>query len=366
MRQGQSLRLRRRSWFSALPLNRQSLLRWSSKGFWAVSDQGLFAVSNLLVNVILARSLPRAEYGAFATAYTVLLLVNVVHSALISEPMLVFGADRYGASFSHYFRILLRYHWLLTLGISACLGVTAVVLTATTSGSLGQAAAGLTVVAPFILLNWLVRRACYVVSRPRLAALGGALNLTVVIIGTIVLARLRMLSVFSGQLIVGAAALAATGLMMRTLLRVTDRAARRRGPWHDLVRPRELRPVERRVGSVHLVPVVHLLFRVADLERAGGDRCVQGRLESGDADCAGRRRTRHAAPAGIRPKPARRRKIQTGRDLVRCGIRDRGAGLLVDARHFRPAAAGMDLRRGLSIRAADAHSTRDDSAAEPD
>src|SRR5262249_25769313 len=55
------------------------VLRWGSHGFWAVLDQGLFALSNLLVNVLLARSLPSEEYGAFVTAYTILLLVGVVH-----------------------------------------------------------------------------------------------------------------------------------------------------------------------------------------------------------------------------------------------------------------------------------------------
>ena len=89
-------------WIRALLFSRQRLLRWSSRGFWAILDQALFALSNLLVNVLLARWLPPAEYGAFVTAYTVLLLVSVAHSAFLAEPMLVFGSDKYAASFSHY------------------------------------------------------------------------------------------------------------------------------------------------------------------------------------------------------------------------------------------------------------------------
>src|SRR3954470_23333844 len=75
---------------AGLPLDARRLARLGSQGFWAIADQGLFAVSNLLVNVLLARGLAPAEYGAFATAYTVLLLVTGFHSALLIEPMLVF------------------------------------------------------------------------------------------------------------------------------------------------------------------------------------------------------------------------------------------------------------------------------------
>ena len=50
---------------------------WTTRGFWAIVDQALFAVSNLIINVLLARWLSPREYGAFVTAYVVLLLVSV-------------------------------------------------------------------------------------------------------------------------------------------------------------------------------------------------------------------------------------------------------------------------------------------------
>ena len=52
---------------------------WTTRGFWAIVDQALFALSNLLINVLLARWLSPREYGAFVTAYVVLLLVSVAH-----------------------------------------------------------------------------------------------------------------------------------------------------------------------------------------------------------------------------------------------------------------------------------------------
>jgi O-antigen/teichoic acid export membrane protein len=201
--------------------SRQSLLRWSSQGFWAILDQALFASSNLLVNVLLARWLPPAEYGAFVTAYTVLLLVSVAHSAFIGEPMLVFGADKYAASFSDYLRVLQRYHWRLTVSISFCFMVSAMVLILAGDTLLGHAAVGLSIAIPSVLMSWLGRRACYVVGRPRLAAFGGGVSLTVMMIGITLLSRLQLLSVLSGQLLQSAAALSAAALMMLSLRRVT-------------------------------------------------------------------------------------------------------------------------------------------------
>jgi O-antigen/teichoic acid export membrane protein len=201
--------------------NPKWLMRWSARGFWAILDQGLFALSNLLVNVLLARWLPAEEYGAFVTAYTVLLLVSVIHSAFLGEPMLVFGSDKYNASFSHYLSILRGYHWRLMFGMSLCVAAFAIALVLTGHVVLGHAAAGLALTGPCVLLSWLARRACYVVGRPRLAAFGGAVSLTLVIFGTVLLARLDLLTVLTGQLLQGVAALAASALMLLPLRRVT-------------------------------------------------------------------------------------------------------------------------------------------------
>ena len=58
---------------------------WTTRGFWAIVDQALFALSNLLINVLLARWLSPREYGAFVTAYVVLVLVSVAHTCCSSS-----------------------------------------------------------------------------------------------------------------------------------------------------------------------------------------------------------------------------------------------------------------------------------------
>ena len=204
-----------------LPIGWRGLARLGSQGGWAVVDQALFAGSNLLVNVLLARWLSGAEYGAFVTAYSVLLLVQIAHAALLIEPMLIFGADKHQASFSHYFDVLRRYHWKLMLAAGVGLAVTAIGIAVFVDRLVGEALLGLAVTSPFILLSWLARRGCLGASKPHLAALGGAINLGVVLVGLLVLSRFNLLNVLSSQLLLGAAAIATTACLLPPLGRLT-------------------------------------------------------------------------------------------------------------------------------------------------
>ncbi len=87
-----------------------ALSRWLMKGFWAVSDQGLFSLSNFALSVLLARWLVPQDYGAFTVAFAVFLLIGTFHTALLSEPMLVFGPSRYKGRFSEYLGALMYGH----------------------------------------------------------------------------------------------------------------------------------------------------------------------------------------------------------------------------------------------------------------
>ena len=206
---------------SLVPRRVRRLLRLGSQGGWAVVDQALFAGSNLLVNVLLARWLPGKEYGAFVTAYTVLLLVQIAHAALLIEPMLIFGADKHRGSFSHYFDVLRTYHWKLMLAAGGGLAVTAMAIAVFVDTLVGEALAGLAVTSPFILLSWLARRGCLAASKPHLAAFGSAINVFVVLAGLLLLSRLHLLNVLSAQLLLGVAAIATTACLLRPLRRLT-------------------------------------------------------------------------------------------------------------------------------------------------
>lgn len=159
------------------------VLHWAGKGFWAVTDQALFAGTNFLVNILLARRLSPEEYGAFALAYSVFLFLAGLHSAVLTEPMMVFGAGKYADCFLPYFKILLHGHWAVAGLIALLLALAAWVLGHTALAIPAQAFAGLTLAAPFILYSWLLRRAFYVKGAPQWSALGGGLYL-VLMLGT--------------------------------------------------------------------------------------------------------------------------------------------------------------------------------------
>jgi len=159
------------SWFSP------RVVSWAGKGFWAVVDQALFAGTNFLVNILLARWLEPAAYGAFATAYAVFLLLGTLHTALWTEPMLVYGSSRYREAFGAYQAVLLRYHWRLALVVFAVFGILGLGLGVVGQRELALSFLGLSLAAPAVLYMWLVRRGAYVLLDPRLAALGGGVYL---------------------------------------------------------------------------------------------------------------------------------------------------------------------------------------------
>lgn len=149
------------------------LVAWGVKGTLALADQALFAGAQFALNVLLARWLAPVEYGAFAVAYSIFLLVSAVHSSLLIEPMLIFGSGRYKETRRSYLAIVLRGHWLLTILASAVLLAAGLLVGRFSSQSVGYALCALSVALPFILLAWLTRRAFYIESQPGRAATGG-------------------------------------------------------------------------------------------------------------------------------------------------------------------------------------------------
>ena len=150
---------------------------WTKKGSFAVLDQGLVSTANFLVNILLARWLLPEEYGAFTVAFSVLLLLASFHSAIITEPMLVFGSGKYAHSFDKYMGFLIYVHFAIVFIISTFLGLAALVFRQQGSIILAQAFAGLALAAPFYLLLGVVRRAFYVDLKSRWATGGSALYL---------------------------------------------------------------------------------------------------------------------------------------------------------------------------------------------
>jgi O-antigen/teichoic acid export membrane protein len=181
---------------------------WVSKGFWAVTDQGLFATSNFVVSVLLARWLPQRDYGAFAVAFSVLLLMGTVHTAVLSEPMQVLGPSRYRERTAAYVRRLTALHFVVTLGMGVVLLLVVAALTPLQRPfTAAPTLLALAVSAPPILFLWLIRRACYIESRPGLAAAAGFAYAVLVPAGILLVRQLGALTAASGLMVLGISSL---------------------------------------------------------------------------------------------------------------------------------------------------------------
>src|SRR2546428_4914663 len=142
-----------------LPRKLPQLLK---KGSLAVTDQALFSGANFLVNVLLARGLEPASYGAYSVAYSAFLLLAALHTALLIEPMMIFGAGKYFDRFPRYLRLLVGFHAAVLAPTGLLLWVVSSVLGRFYFPAARAAFEGMAVGSGFILLFWLVRRVFYV------------------------------------------------------------------------------------------------------------------------------------------------------------------------------------------------------------
>lgn len=193
-----------------------ALRRWSSRVLLSVADQGLASGGHFALNILLVRSLTPAEYGAFAVTFAIFLLAASLHNALILEPMGVIGPARYGERLPEY---LGTAAWM-SVGLS--LLITAVLLLVTAGmaaarSSLAPAMFGLSFSAPFILMFWLLRRACYLGTKPDVALRGSLLYLLLLLAGAAVLWRLNSLSAVGAFLLMGAASIGVSLRLWRCL-----------------------------------------------------------------------------------------------------------------------------------------------------
>ncbi|PAP77969.1 hypothetical protein [Rubrivirga marina] len=174
----------------------RDLLRgsWLRQGVWTVLDQALFAGANFLVNVLLARWLSPEAYGAFTVAFIVFLLAGTVHGGLLIEPMLVFGPERFKGRTGAYLRALLSGHARFSMAAGAVLASIGAVVWVVGSPALGALFVTLAVAQGAILGLWLMRRACYVVSRPSWAAGAGVVYLVLLVSGALGLNHVGWLS----------------------------------------------------------------------------------------------------------------------------------------------------------------------------
>lgn len=187
------------------------------KSLAALLDQGLFAISNFLLNISLARWLPPENYGAFALAFTIFLFVGVIHSSVFSEPMLVFGSGRLAIAQGPYLKSLIRLHW--TKGWPSAAFLICIGAFAYWDNEAFSAIILLSLVCGSMLYQWLIRRACYLCSQPMLAATGGAIYLAIVLAGVVLLRTIGHLGCLQALTVMGIASGGSGAIIHFLLLR---------------------------------------------------------------------------------------------------------------------------------------------------
>lgn len=213
----------------------KKLMPWVSKGGLAILDQGLVSGSNFLISVLLARWLSPGQYGAYAIAFGIQVLLTVVYQALVLEPMSVYGGSSYRNSLRGYLGSLLWVHAVLSLAI--CIALATAALTAkgiARSEGLAGALAGITIASPFALAFGMARRGFYLELSPAKAALGAFVYSSFSVIGLYLLYHRGLLSAFSAFLLMGLAAFATTlylFLRLRKELRPSNSAPSVREIW---------------------------------------------------------------------------------------------------------------------------------------
>jgi O-antigen/teichoic acid export membrane protein len=211
--EGNNLRSEREFGFGRR-LIRDKFLPWIAKGGLALLDYGFYSGSNFLLGILLARWMAPEQYGAYALAFSIFILVTFLYQALLLEPLSVFSGTTYSKNLRGYLKSNVWLHWGVSAIICILLGATALAAKLWWhSPASATAFAGITAATPFILIHALGRRSFYLKLSPGPAAFGSSFYCALVVAGSFLLYKFAWLSAFSAFLVMGFAALVG-GLIM--------------------------------------------------------------------------------------------------------------------------------------------------------
>jgi len=190
------------------------LVRWVSKGGLAILDQGLISGSNFLVSILLARWLTPDQYGAYAIAFGIYMMLTLVYQSLVLEPFGVFGGSLFSGNLRGYVRTLASIHVALSVTIFSALVIAWAVSHYVSAGSaVTGALAGIAFACPCLMLFALARRCFYVELSPAPAAAGAFIYSAVVLAGLYFVNQRALLSPFVAFVLLGSGALI-TGIVL--------------------------------------------------------------------------------------------------------------------------------------------------------
>jgi O-antigen/teichoic acid export membrane protein len=187
---------------------------WLQKGILATADQGLISGANFFLNILLARWLSPAGYGAYALVFYIVLLLTSVHQALVLEPMSVLGGALESLERPDYIRTLLRMNAMLGIALSVLFAIAALIArTLEPTGRLAACLAGLALAVPWVLLLGVLRGGSYLELAPGPAAVSALIYSGVLLAGVWIFHLHGALSVFIVVAWTGASTLLAALLL---------------------------------------------------------------------------------------------------------------------------------------------------------
>jgi O-antigen/teichoic acid export membrane protein len=176
---------------------------------FSMADQALSVGAMFLVNLVLARTETREEYGLFALSYSVLIFFMGLHNAAILEPFTVYGSGRYRSRLGEYFQLMCWGNAALGLLLTAVLLGLCMALHWIAPDLLPRAMLGLGLTVGVLLSGALLRRVFYLQRKPGLAAAASLIFFLTVGCGLELTARAHVLGSLSVFLVLAAGWLAA-------------------------------------------------------------------------------------------------------------------------------------------------------------
>lgn len=168
---------------------------------YSVVDQALVVGAGFLVNIALARTQTKEEYGLFTLLYSIFMFLSSLHNAAILEPCTVYGSGRYGDRFPEYLRLMVRSNALMGLLLTGTLLLSGLLLLNKVPQFAPRALWGLALTVGVILSGAFLRRVFYLQRQADLAAKTSLVFFITVVCGVLLMLRTHRLDGFSAFLI---------------------------------------------------------------------------------------------------------------------------------------------------------------------
>jgi O-antigen/teichoic acid export membrane protein len=184
---------------------------------YSFADQALAIGGGFLVNVTLARTQTKEEYGLFALSYSLFTFLLALYYAALLEPYTVYASGRYRQRFSAYLRLMVRANVVVCVSLTLILLLSCSLLTWSAPQLLPRASVGLALTVGILLSSYFLRRIFYVQRQPAFAAQSSLVFFVVLVSGLWLLERAHRINSLTVFLASGLGWIAAGAVLGRKI-----------------------------------------------------------------------------------------------------------------------------------------------------